>query len=373
MDTETSNVSSAGEKLSYAQVRDAAKGRWQQIFLSLAENELGVAVASAPEHVPCPVHGGTNGYRLFEHFHETGRGICNTCGPQKSGFETLAWVKNIGFWDAVDEVRRWLKLEDTSPPAPLPVVAAKPKMPPKLAFKLIADVWKGSTPIDGTPAERYLEKRGIWKENISKELRAHPGLPYIAKKGEPPIGVFPCLLAPVRNGKDGRLVTLHRIYVTPEGHKAPVPDPKKMMTPHLELKGSAVRLFPAEGEVLGFAEGIETALAAHAISRMPVWAGVFATLMEQVAVPEHVKRVVIWADRDTCQRGEQAANSLANRLEKSGIAVEVYMPPISIPENEKTIDWLDALLMYGPAAFPSKWRRWRPPSTSDDGTRAAIA
>jgi hypothetical protein len=172
--------------------------------------------------------------------------------------------------------------------------------------------------------------------------------------------VFPCLLAPIRNS-DGKIVSVHRIFLTPQGEKAPVPDAKKMMAMCDNIVGSAIRLFEP-GEVLGVAEGIETALAAHAISRMPVWSCVSAPLLESVEIPDIVKTVVIWADLDVSGRGAQAADTLANKLEKQGKRVEICMPVQRIPEGSKGLDWLDVLMIYGINGFPPKWRRWRPPA-----------
>ncbi len=350
------------KRLSWPELREATKGKWGYIFEDLAP-ELAEAVANAPEHVPCPVHGGADGYRLFDHFQDTGRGICNTCGPQKSGFDTLAWVKQYTFKDAVRDVANWLRKERVAPPpTPRQPIAMRPKVEPSVAYSRIRAVWKNSLPLTGTAAERYLVKRGIWKQNLPTTLRAHEGLTYIHGKARTNFGKFPCLLAPIKD-KNGTIVSIHRIFLTPEGDKAPVPDAKKMMSPHAEMRGAAIKLFPA-GEVLGVAEGIETALAVHAISRMPVWSCVSAVLMEQVDIPDSVKHVVIWADLDVSQRGIQAAEVLADRLEKLGKTVEICLPFASIPEGEKGIDWLDVMLTQGVNGFPAKWRRWRPGMTS---------
>lgn len=173
------------------------------------------------------------------------------------------------------------------------------------------------------------------------------------------LGTFPALAAPVRN-VNNELVTLHRIYLTEEGLKAPVPEVKKMMSQFRDLHGSAIRLFPLEDDTLGIAEGIETACAVRTISYMPMWAGVFATMLEQVEIPPQIKRVVIWADRDVSNRGIEAANALAERLEKLGLKVEVYLPPCAIPDGKKGVDWLDVLNQLGANGFPPKWRAWRP-------------
>lgn len=348
-----------GKTVDLSKLKEDASGKWHHIFSALAKDSLHAALAYAPDHVACPGHGGTDGYRLFEHYNTTGRSVCNTCGVQRSGLDTLMLANGWSLTKAVEEVMRWLG-DDSAMAAvvALPPPVLKPRVPPEVAFRRLSEVWRASTPIANTAAERYLVNRGIWQENLSESLRAHPGLAYVHGKERTFYGKFPCLLAPIRNAKRA-LVSIHRIYVTPEGLKAPVPDAKKMMSQHLELAGSAIQLFPA-GETLGLAEGIETALAAHAISRMPVWATVTAGLMEQVEIPAHVKRVVIWADLDVSERGIIAASKLADRLEKQGVIVEVYLPQGKIPEGTKGVDWLDVMLTQGLNGFPAKWRRWRP-------------
>jgi putative DNA primase/helicase len=101
-----------------------------------------------------------------------------------------------------------------------------------------------------------------------------------------------------------------------------------------------VRLF-APRETLGIAEGIETALAARALSGIPVWSAVsvggYARLRN---LPEGVRRLVIFGDRDESFAGQKGAYELAERIgrEHPGVRVEVRLPP------ETGADWNDVLL-----------------------------
>ena len=61
------------------EVRAAAEGRWLEICGILAP-QLAPAMEKIGTHVPCPVHGGDDGFRLFKDFSKSGGGICNTCG-----------------------------------------------------------------------------------------------------------------------------------------------------------------------------------------------------------------------------------------------------------------------------------------------------
>lgn len=356
-------ATAAKRTLDWPALRQAAKGHWSDIFRRLIDKELGPAMANAPYHVSCPVHGGENGYRLFDHYNDTGRGICNTCGPQKSGFETLVWVKRVSnpaysLDDAGADVARWAKGEFKHielPPLALPSIV---KMDPELAWRKMYGVLSSCTGFKDTAVERYLLSRGIWQENIPGIIRAHPGLDYYDKKTKSVIGNFPCLIAPMKD-VSGKIICVQRIYLTEDGEKAPVPDAKKYMSACGDVSGICIQLFPAE-ETLAVTEGLETGLAVRAITRLPVWAATTAGLLETLEVPPNVRRVIIFADLDRSMRGEIAAERLADRLEAKGIAVEVYYPQGPIPENKKGIDWLRVLITQGLNGFPAKWRKWRP-------------
>lgn len=353
----------------FAELQDEASGRWPYILEDLAP-ELSEAIATQGRyHVSCPVHGGSDGFRLFKDFAKTGGGICNSCGAKASGFALLAWVKNYSTKDAVREVAQWLRGEEFTPTvAQRAPVIYKPVNPTKARMR-IAQAWKASLPLKGSFAESYLEKRGIWKENMPKSLRFHPSMNYYDGKTKTSLGDFPCMLAPVTD-KNGTIMCLHRTFLTTDGHKAPVPDAKKLMQKPADLNGCSIKLYPST-EVLGVAEGIETALAVHAIARIPVWSCVNAVLLEQVDIPASVRHVVIWADLDRSRTGEKSAEVLAARLVKMGKTVEIVLPEGPIPEGEKGIDWLDVLLTKGLEGFPERWRNYRPILPQQKSTETA--
>ncbi|KXS30453.1 MAG: P4 alpha zinc-binding domain protein, partial [Candidatus Gallionella acididurans] len=73
------------------ELKQLASGRWESIVASLAP-QLAQAIERLPHHVPCPVHGGVDGFRLFRDFDETGGGVCNTCGIQHDGHTLIMWA-----------------------------------------------------------------------------------------------------------------------------------------------------------------------------------------------------------------------------------------------------------------------------------------
>jgi phage/plasmid primase-like uncharacterized protein len=342
-----------------ALAKEKARGRWGDIFNEFAGEELAMAQASAPVHVGCPVHGGTDGFRLFKDYRDTGGGVCNSCGGFSDGIKLLTWVKG---WDRRETVERVLNFLESGPSGGSKIKVAPKVTPPVVrdpekARSAAARVWRGSRPIqEGTPAQLYLLKRGIFWENVSKALRYHPELNYFNSGTKKMLGKFPAIVAPI-SSPEGKIISLHRIYLDEQGNKADVPSVKKMMPAWGELRGAAIRLFDLDDSgVLCVAEGIETALAVHAITRAPTWSCVNATLMELLEVPDSVHTVVIWADKDPNGRGKLAADMLADRMEAKKKSVVIFLPQT----EEPSADWLDVLNMQGISGFPAAWRRWRP-------------
>lgn len=355
------------QKAYMADVLRRARGLWPHIFDDLAP-ELRDAMADLGFHVACPVHGGDDGFRLFEDFHDTGGGFCNTCKGKGSGIRMLAWLRGISQQAAAEKIEDYLDQTEGKPRKKIEL----PKVAPRVVdfeanLRYIKQLSAEAIPIEGTPVEQYLIKRGIFKENISRHLRAHPNLNYAFRDGSrvQTWGMLATLRDPAN-----RVVAMHRTYITDDGDKAKFICPvrgrplsaKKLTGVAGPTEGAALRLYDAEGSpVLGFAEGIETSHASYAISRVPCWATYSATLMEQVVIPDHVRHVVIWQDKDVSGRGAEAATALTRRLVELKKSWEVCIPPGEIPAGEKGIDWLDTLVTRGIEGFPLRWRNWMPP------------
>jgi putative DNA primase/helicase len=101
-------------------------------------------------------------------------------------------------------------------------------------------------------------------------------------------------------------------------------------------EGSAVRLYPHNG-ALGIAEGIETAIAASELFKVPVWAALTESRLKTWEPPADVHTVYIFGDNDENLVGQSAAFALAKRLGQKRI-VKVEIPP-SLGQ-----DWNDFLL-----------------------------
>jgi len=202
------------------------------------------------------------------------------------------------------------------------------------------------------PVTRYLRNRLVLIDGeplrVPEALRLHPALPYRIEGAT--AGTWPAMVARL-SAPDGRLLALHRTWLTPEGRKAPTPGPAKKLTPTAgPLAGACIRLGwlgagaagdPQADPVLGIAEGIETALAARCASRVPTVAAYCAPLVAAWQWPPGLRRLVIFADADPA--GAEAANKLRQRARAAGLAVNVMTP------RTPGADWADVWAKRGAA------------------------
>ncbi len=203
----------------------------------------------------------------------------------------------------------------------------------------LEDVWSQAHPIAASDiADRYLRCRGIQLTDFPAALRFAPSIGYWVDGTKS--GDYPALLARVDDPK-GQLLTLHRIYLSRDGKKASFEDAKKTMSlpPGRTTMGGAVKLFEAT-ECLALAEGVETALAVRSLVGLPVWACLTANGLAAVELPDSVREVLVYADKDVSGAGERAAQMLAARYEDR--VVQIVLPPLPIT-NGKGVDWLNVL------------------------------
>jgi len=360
-------------KIKAEDVKRDAEGRWGSILLRLAP-ALGPALERAGKHVQCPhpAHGGKGDFRLFKrNFEQTGGAIC-TCGAWADGISLLMWINGWDFKTALYEIAEELgyDVDSDQPRAVAPKVdlarleAERKKKEAEEAERnkrvraVLNRIWRESFPADSPisePLRLYLARRGLATTQLPPTLRLHPNLAY-HDEDQNLIGYWPALVAMVQT-LDGKPVTLHRIYLTRDGRKAPVEEPKKLMPypSDVPLIGSAIRL-GAAGASLGISEGIETGLAVMQSTGLPIWVTITAKLMESVHIPEMVKMLCIYADKDRSQTGRNSAAILVQRMWQEGRQACGLLPTNAIPEAGKGIDWLDVLNIKGPQGIPNLTR-----------------
>ena len=372
------------------EVRPLAAGNWLSVLDALAHSELEQAITRPGSHCACPVHGGKDGFRLFRDAHETGGGICNTCGSFPDGFEVLMWINRWKFTTALKHVGDLLnapqhqkaaartnvtpiqKDRPSKPKVDLERKAWLDKITEETAARAASEkqyrihlgrkneaLWNQCVALthpSAGPAVNYLRNRRVLARGLCPDaIRFCPELPYHDEDGQLK-AKCPALVMAIRD-LSGELQTLHRIYLTRTGLKARVGAPKKMMgiPEGKSVNGAAIPLTNLDASgVLSVAEGPETALAAKRVCGFPAWSTVNAVLLEQFEVPEGVHTVLIWADKDRSMTGETSAQILETRLKDQGINVYVFVPAMPIPARAKGVDWNDVLMHQGFLGFPRR-------------------
>ncbi len=202
-------------------------------------------------------------------------------------------------------------------------------------------LWRRCRPVDGTHAEAYLRARGLERCRFPA-LRFHPRLRY--REGSAVIRL-PALVAAV-TGDDGAVHGVQRTWLDPrQPRKANVPSSRKALG---RVYGLAVRFgMPADcGAPLLVGEGIETVLSlVTAVPRITAAAALSAGSLGFFSPPPACTRLVIARDNDP--EGERAAQRLARRCARAGVAATVI-----VPEGG---DFNDDLAVVGPAGLAARF------------------
>jgi putative DNA primase/helicase len=285
----------------------------------------GVSGFGSKKPRPCPICGGKD---RFVPDNRRGRGdyFCRGCGPG-DGF---ALLMKLHGWSFAETRRRVIEAAGLSRDVSPPVSPIRPPEPVAKPSARVLRLVRESCPIaDCDDARGYLEHRGLWPLPDGCSLRAHPSVEYFADGVR--VGRFPALVATVRD-IDGALASAQVTYLQ-RGRKLETHQPRKLLSPLTGRRGCAVRLTAAT-EILGIAEGIETALAAHRQTGITTWAALCAAVLARFEPSPIVKRLVIFADRDA--PGLEAAARLAESLQ-GRIAFEIRPP---LPPAK---DWAEGL------------------------------
>lgn len=207
-------------------------------------------------------------------------------------------------------------ISDLSRNAPSPRAGAGPAL----------RIWNASASLVDTPAQSYLSGRLLtppWHD-----LRYNPRTPL----GRGSCALFrPAMISAVRERR--RIVAIHRTFLD----LATATKAKDLADPRMMLGRpgrGAVQLMPPTS-VLGLAEGIETALAAMQLHKIPVWAILGTERAGHILLPDWLERLVLLFDRD--EAGWKANKNARLAYERPGLKIISAWPP---PPNN---DWADVL------------------------------
>lgn len=283
---------------------------------------------------PCPFCGGTDRYQ-WNHKKGGGIWVCRSCtdGKYASGFQML--MKHMGylsFIEAANHVRDQLgSVGAPTGDRVVPQYAYKDEWTQERIFanrERMVRFWEEANEVTSIdPVYRYLQNRVPGLDYIPAEIRFHPALEYWAPPvgdGQRPVslGKFPAMLALARDA-NGEIVQLHKTFLTQDGHKAAVPIAKK--TDYgVGVNSYAVALCnptKIDGDTIGIAEGIETALASSMMRRVPVWACLSGPVMAKFVLSEYllkkIRKVIIFADSDELKAAGKHADG-RDRLRRPG-------------------------------------------------------
>ena len=231
---------------------------------------------------------------------------------------------------ALDEARAFLALE----PAPDRVPGAPDT--PYDAAEAARRLWRRCRAIDGSHAERYLHARGLSRCRFAA-LRFHPELRY--REGST-VRCFPALVAAVTAGPGdetaGTITGVQRTWLDPRSPaKADVASPRKALG---RVYGLAVRFgSPSDDAALVVGEGIETVLSlVTAVPEIRAAAALSAGSLGAFAPPAGIARLAIARDND--EDGALAAERLARRCARLGIAATVIVP-VGNDFNDDLVDF----------------------------------
>lgn len=300
---------------------ERARGRWTEILPQLGVDHRFLR----NRHGPCPMCGGKDRFR-FDDKRGEGTYYCNGCGAGTG----IILVRKVNTWshleacNAVDEIigkeRRPVSVTTTAATVTTTTAAT--------AIRRLLGEARAQHLVD-----RYLMRRGV--SVSSPVLKGHPACPYFDDDRKL-VGRYPAVLAPIVS-PTGELMSVQRVYL------ADVPERKKTMAPVRTIKGATVRLQDPTDE-LGVCEGFETALAAHELVGVPMWAALSAGNLEVFEPPVGIKQLHVFADNDVSSEGQAAAFNLARRVNRwnrrhqpDAKPVLVHLPP------DLGADWLDVL------------------------------
>lgn len=304
---------------SLVNVRDAARGHWVGILRAMGFQEKLLSGQHGPCLFGCGGDSGGKDRARFTNYEENGVYRCNVCGS----VDGIGLVMKFYNWDYKTTCKEVLKILKGGLP-----VEENTKPDPSVRLR---EIEKGLIKVEhNDPVWLYLTGRGL--KYVPPTLKHHPSLPYYEKQGggkSKLIGRFHAMVAKV-TAWDGKPCTFHVTYLTNDGKKLNVKNPKKTL-PHMgNIEGSAIRLFKLTGDRLAVCEGIETAIAVYELleKKVPVWPCRDANSLANFRLPagSDVKKLSIYGDNDPKYAGQCAAYMLAAASCKGNIVVDVHIP-----------------------------------------------
>jgi hypothetical protein len=245
--------------------------------------------------------------------------------------ESALLFKCFAGCDTLDVIRAIRRLDHNAPlTGDAALSSSRTSLSPTWLRQRALDLWDGARALAKTPAEQYLRRRSIILSPPA--LRFHRRTPL----GRGRRAVFrPAMLAALHERE--QLVALQRTFLDPDEPRRArdLGNPRRMLG---RPGHGAVVLVPATN-MLGLAEGIETALSAILLLDIPVWATLGNERLPHIAIPDSVTRLILLPDND--RGGRIGAAKAAEAYAMPDRAIETLWPPQGFN------DWNDVLRAEG--------------------------
>jgi DNA primase len=233
---------------------------------------------------------------------------CFGCGAAGDVFDFVMRLEGVTFPAAVAR-----GLVGNSAPNPRPSLPVEDRHE---STRAAVAIWTNARPIQNTPAERYLERRGI----LLGQLPPLDALRFARLSYRGSARKHPALIAAVTD-VDGQLSGIQRTYLTDDGHKLQVEAPKLSLG---RIKGCAIQI-GAEVEELIVSEGLEDSLSILvAMPDRSAWVAAGAGMMAGLQLPEKCRIVTIAADND--EAGRRAADEASAAFQRAGKRTRIMRP-----------------------------------------------
>lgn len=282
---------------------DFFQGRWAEAFAF-----YGLPFVVSMSHSECPLCSKRN-YRI-DNKQGSGSWIC-TCS---SGYPIQLFMELTGkdFAEVAGELDK--EFGNYIPEIPRGEFVEQKEFVPSKQQQILTR-FSSIGRIEKTPVAEYLNSRGIYTmptssvkfskaEYDSATGRSYQTMYSIATDDK--MNIIYLHKTFLENGKKVEDIANKKIYSAL--------DNKVVCTScgNTSSQSCAIRLFEA-GDTLGIAEGIETALSATQLSKVPCWSVMNVSIMKAFKAPSGVKTLIIFADNDSHGAGLAAAMICANK------------------------------------------------------------
>lgn len=350
-------------------------GGWLNVIERVAPI-FGQAISRLGHGVDCPFPerhregGGRDSFRFSQKVQHEGRAICSC---NQDGWSQIDLLVQAGVGSSYTEVCLEIKraygggakaYKAKEAPAPQRQRPRSTVDENKQKAAAMRQIVKDLLPL-GHPSAAigrlYFRRRGIPLNKAIGDVKFHPALPYYRTRVEKGvkvkelIGKFPAIVSAFRNGQ-GRVMNLHRIFLTQDGRKLDHPDvskPKKVCSGLDNWSKTPVAIASVtDCRTLHICEGIEKGWALHLVTGESVRAANSCTSLPGLYVNQaEWDDVVLWADHDPYNEardkpgdGQTYMYKLFLELMRAGMRVCLMIPDTNPTKEAKGPDWEDIVV-----------------------------